>query len=290
MSYLLLVFSVLLAVGKVVLCKEIATTSSSAKKSAKINFFLFFIASVLMALFSLLENKNSLLISPFSLLIAFFLSASLFFSQFLEIKAMEKGSAALTSFIYSLGFLVPVVVGNLIWDEPISYIQILGVFLLLIALYLILNPKKTGKIQLDWIVFSFSAMFLSGVSAVLQKTHQYSAFVYETKGFLSVTLLLASLYSLLFYFICNAKHPEKTPVKQHGKTIFIGGILLAFLNFVNTVLTGRLPATVQFPIYHMGSMVLTYLISILFFKERYKKTQITGLILGVLSIIVIGIF
>lgn len=290
MSYLLLVFSILLSVSKVVVCKEIALSSNSTKKSAKINSVLFFVSALVLAIFTLIENPDGLLISPFSLLVAVFLSATLFSSMFLEIKAMEKGSVALTNFIYSLGFLVPIVFGCLIWSEPVSVIQVAGIFVLLWALYLILNPKRTGKIRIDWIVLSFTAMFLSGVSAVLQKFHQYSDFVFETKGFLSITLLLASIYSMLFYFLCNRKEHEKTPIKQHGKVILIGGILFAFLNYVNTTLAGRLPASIQFPIYHMGTMVLTCLISYIFFKERYKKMQIIGLILGVLSIIVIGIF
>lgn len=290
MSYLLLVLSILFSVGKVVLCKEIAKSTNSAKKSAKINSLLFLIASLILGIFSLAEKKDGFFISPFSLSISFFLSATLVSSQLLEIKAMEKGSAALTSFIYSLGFLVPIVFGYFLWDEPISLIQILGVLILLFSLYLILNPKKTGKIQYQWILTAFSAMFLSGISAVLQKTHQYSPFTFETKVFLSVTLFLASVYSYIFYKLTDRKNPEKESLKKHYRVILLGGLLIAFLNFVNTVLTGRLPATIQFPIYHMGSMVLTCIISIMFFKERYKKAQIAGLILGVLSIIVIGIF
>ncbi len=290
MSYLLLVLSIIFHVCKVVLCKEIAQSANSAKTSAKINSLLFLIASLILGILSLTEKKEGFLISPFSFLIAAFLSASLVSSQLLEIKAMEKGSAALTSFIYSLGFLVPIVFGYFIWDEPISVYQIFGVLILLFALYLILNPKKSEKIQLSWILISFSAMVLSGVSAVLQKTHQYSPYTFETKGFLSVTLFIASIYSYLFYITCKKKNSEKSSLKKHYKVILLGGILIACVNFVNTVLTGRLPATIQFPIYHMGSMVLTCIISILFFKERYKKAQVAGLILGVLSIIIIGIF
>lgn len=287
MSYLLLLFSILFSVGKVVLLKEIAQTSDSPKKTARINALLFFIASVVLFIFSLSENKEGFFISPFSAIISVFLSATLVFSQLLEIKAMENGSATLTSFIYSLGFLVPIVFGYFIWNEPVSFIQIIGVLILIFALFLILNPKKTSKIQIKWILISFSAMFLSGISAVLQKLHQYSDFTFETKSFLSITLLLASIYS---FCVSKSKSNEKIHLKKHWKIIIAGGFLLALLNFVNTVLTGRLPATIQFPIYHIGSLVLTSIISVCFFNEKYDKKQIAGLILGVLSIIVIGIF
>ena len=288
MSYLLLFMSILLSVSKVVLCREIAVSSDTMKKAAKINSLVFLVAGIFMAILSIDDFTDGTFLSGFSLLISFLLSASLVSSQLLEIKAMALGSAALTSFIYSLGFLVPIVFGVFIWDERISIYQIFGIIILLFALYLISNPKKTEKTALSWLVVAFIAMFLSGVSAVLQKTHQYSIYTYETKSFLACTLLLASLYSFLFS-VFYKRNEENAKIKNNMKIIIIGGILVAFLNFVNTVLTGRLPATIQFPIYHMGSMVLTYLISYFAFKERYKKAQTIGLILGVLSIIIIGI-
>ena len=137
MSYLLLFMSILLSVSKVVLCREIAVSSDTMKKAAKINSLVFLVAGIFLAILSIDDFADGTFLSGFSLLISFLLSATLVFSQLLEIKAMTLGSAALTSFIYSLGFLVPIVFGVFIWDERISIYQIFGIIILLFALQIL---------------------------------------------------------------------------------------------------------------------------------------------------------
>jgi len=289
MPYLMLIFSIIFSVCKVICCKQISVFSDSVGNASKVNSVLYFISCIVMMLLSSNEISQIFVVSHFSILLSALLAASLVLSQLAEIKAFSLGPTTITSFIYSLGFLIPIVVGLYAWDETVSLFQICALMVIIASLFLIINPKKDKKMTVKWIVVSFTSMIFSGISAVIQKVHQYSDFAGEIKLFLVYTMFFASLYSVIIGFVANRKAQPKRFNKSIKKTMIFGGFAVAILNFVNLYLSGKLPSVIQFPTFHIGTLVLTGSFSYFILKEKQTITQLIGLALGVTGVILIVI-
>ena len=70
----------------------------------------------------------------------------------------------------------------------------------------------------------------------------------------------------------------------------MNGLFIGVLNLLNLTLAGKLPAMILFPIYNIGSIVLTGILCTLIYKEKNTKKEAIGFTIGCIAIIIIGIF
>ena len=70
---------------------------------------------------------------------------------------------------------------------------------------------------------------------------------------------------------------------------FIAGIANGIVNFFVMVLTGLIPNAILYPSISAGGVVLGFFASVLIYKEKLSKLQLTGYFIGVLSIILLNI-
>ena len=61
------------------------------------------------------------------------------------------------------------------------------------------------------------------------------------------------------------------------------------LNFLNLSLSGKLPSVILFPIYNIGSMLLSSIISSIIYKDKPTKRQSVGFVLGIVAIFIVGV-
>ena len=62
------------------------------------------------------------------------------------------------------------------------------------------------------------------------------------------------------------------------------------VNFINLSLSGKLPSVILFPVYNIGSMLLSSLISAIIYKDKPTKRQGIGFAIGIVAILIVGIF
>ena len=67
------------------------------------------------------------------------------------------------------------------------------------------------------------------------------------------------------------------------------GLCVCALNFVNLYLSGKLPTIIMFPIYNVGNLLLTIVVSAIIFKDKTTAIQNIGLCVGIVAILVIGL-
>ena len=216
-----------------------------------------------------------------SLLFAFLV----IFTYLSQIKAMSLGNSSATMLIYSCGFLIPIVFGALQYGEKISLMQYIGVGLILPALFLIINPKG-GGFSLKWVFFSFLSMTGSGLTAVFQKIHQKSEYADEFVSLITLEFTFAFLALLVLILL---KSKNSLPSSKIAFTSATNGVFIGVLNTLNLRLSGKLPAVVVFPIYNIGSLVLSGIILSVLYKEKLTKAKLLGLVLGIVGILFIGI-
>ena len=298
MEYLLLLLATMTSTGKALVLKKIGKDSGDSRRIHRLNAGIFGIATVVVLLFALVSRRATLP-SPLTLLFAGVFAALLVFTQATEAVAMRHGSASMTILIYSLGLLIPIFYGSLFLSEPISLPQVFGMALIVAALCFIVNPKSDGKFSTVWLLFSLLACFGSGFTAVMQKLQQSSAVREELMAFLVLAFSLAALLSLALSFLPRRGEPavaDGASAEEHRtvwlrtlRFVLFSGVCVGLLNVFNLILAGKLPAVVQFPIYNVGSMILTGVGGRLIFGERLTHSQLVGFGIGCVAILIVGL-
>jgi len=293
MNYLILTVSTLSATGKALFCKVLGTGGYSGKKTLFLNCEAFFFAFVCSLLFVHNEIDKLFAISSFSVILSIFFGLSVAITQIMQIKAMGSGPSSMVSLIYSCGFLVPIFYGVIFWDESVSAFQWGGVALLPVALCFILKKQKRAE-SFKWLPFAIAAMLGSGINAIFQKTHQYSEFANELPFFLIYSMFFSTIFTAITSLIIrekkidNPRFSGKEMLKNIWKPLCLG-ICVGALNFFNLELSGKLPSVIHFPVYNVGSMLLTSGISAIIYKDKPTKKQGLGFVIGIAAILVIGL-
>ena len=295
-KYFILALSTLLATGKALFCKALGTGQYSKKETAILNFKALLVAFACSLIFVADEFYKLFKISTFSIVLSIFFGVSVAITQIMQSKAMGNGPASLVSLVYSCGFLVPIFYGLIFWNEGVSIYQWLGILLLVVALCLIVcKGEKSGKL-FAWLPFAALAMLGSGANAIFQKTHQYSDFADELQFFLVYSLFFSSLFTGIVALVIRKREENEPDLSKKQRIIkklivpLCLGVCVGLLNFLNLSLSGRLPSVILFPIYNIGSMLLSSLISALIYKDKPTKRQGIGFAIGIVAILIVGIF
>ena len=65
----------------------------------------------------------------------------------------------------------------------------------------------------------------------------------------------------------------------------LSGMIVGFYSIVNLTLAGALDSMIYYPIANGGAMLLTVLVSVIVFKERFDRMRMIGTGLGLLGIL-----
>ena len=288
MEYVLLTFATLASTTKALLLKRLGKDVTDKSEVYKLNSAIFLVASAVVAIYALI-GRQDFKISLQTTVLSILFATTLVFSQLMETFAMKHGSASMTILLYSLGLIFPIIYGCIFLFEKISVAQIFGMLLIFAALYFIVNPKLDGKISLRWLLLALLASFGSGMTAIIQKIQQSSQYKSELVPFLVLAFLFASLMSLGISFKTGNGERVRKRLFSEWKFIAFSGITIGLLNILNLILAGKLRAVVQFPIYNIGSMILTGVGGRVIFKEKLSRTQLIGFVIGCTAILIIGL-
>ena len=290
-NYLILTVSTLMATGKSLFCKAIGVGSYSKREAMLLNFKAFVVAFICSLLFLAIQGQGLFGLSIFSLVLSVFFGFSVAVTQVMQARAMGNGPASIVTLIYSCGFLIPIFYGLAFWGEDVSVFQWIGVALLVVSISLIVSKGNRGGALVSWLPFAIVAMLGSGINAIFQKTHQYSSYADELPLFLVYSLFFSALFTGLATLLTK-KEKGKKAHKKTLKSIAVPiclGVCVGLLNFLNLSLSGKIPSIIQFPIYNVGSMLLTSGISAVIYKDKITILQGVGLAVGIAAILIVGL-
>jgi len=211
-------------------------------------------------------------------------------------KAMESGPLSYATLFFSFGILVPTLVGLVFWNEKMGLIQVGGLLLLLVTLY-IMNAPSAGenkKVNTKWLIFSIVAFLTNGSLMTIMKEHQVLLPGKEAKEFLFLSFGTAAVLSILI-FSWYQLHNKREAVVSHLKGSFFWmmvlgtGMTTAFGNLLGMILANRIPAVLQFPTINGTVILLTTIASMIIYKEKATKKGIFGLSLGIFAIILLSL-
>ena len=196
---------------------------------------------------------------------------------------IKKHGASLTGVFGRLGIFLPMVLSIILWKEYPSPLQSFALLIALIALFILnyspnLHPLKDMKALLILL------FFLSGLGDFANKLFQKYGEVYYKESFLSILFFSALIFSLFYSF---------KKVKKIQKKDFLLGISVGipnlFSSFFLILALNELKASVVFPIYSVGSLLMIIILSSLLFKEKLQKKDYSAIALTLISLALINI-
>ncbi|MBR7160382.1 MAG: hypothetical protein IKD20_05025 [Clostridia bacterium] len=219
-----------------------------------------------------------------------------------------KGCTLIVSTMFGLGGLVISCGVSYFWfGEGVSAFQIVGLFLFMLGVYLLTPSTKSDvkRISLRTYVLLFIKLLSEGLIMVAQKYFALfsplgagaNSAMYSFLTFIFNCLIM--LGCLLFIYLRKKKTPAIAPSDDYkpvafglSKVLLICGLALAFALFVINLLVTEMSKSVDsillFPISSAISIFITTLIGWIVFKEKLTPRNFVGLIIGLISIIVIG--
>ncbi len=237
---------------------------------------------------------------------------------FTSIQTM-KGAPLTVCSIFGLGGLIVSCIGGIfLFNEPVSWLQGVGLATFLIGAYVHTQKgkKETKKISFYTYVLLFLRLFINGLVMIVQKYFSLNVVGGNVSTFSFLTFLLNFLIMLVCAIVLYLKGKTKPTVQTEiavteqtvteeenprpqktilglSKTLLVCGGLLAFalfvINFLVTELGKTVDSVILFPVSSAISIVMTAVIGWVVFKEKLNLKSIIGLIVALLGIIIIGL-
>lgn len=196
-------------------------------------------------------------------------------------RAIHQSGASLAGMFSKLGILLPMLVSVVAWKEYPTPMKWVGILLALGSIVLCnLGGERKGGGML-WLLLTF---LFSGLAEFMTKIYERYGLSDYQNHFLLVIFLVALLLSL------------RTLVQKRPRwdkfSVFLGvciGVPNLLCPFFLLRALAALPAAVVFPVYSAGSVAVILLGSLLFFREKLKKTEQAAALLTLCAMVLINL-
>ena len=227
---------------------------------------------------------------PYALL-SVFLFATGFYMSFLSYRF---GPFGLTRLLFSFQLLFMVFFGLFYLEESATPILYVGIAMILASIVLInsnnLTKKEEGvKLSFKWLICVLLNITANGIIAILTKIQQIRFNNETSNEYMIISLGGAALALLFMGLIIDRKK---------AKTVFTKGLLYGALagasngarSLINLFILLWMPLSISSPIKTGVELVITFIVSLLIYKEKYSPLQLTGVGLGASAVLLLTIF
>ncbi len=210
--------------------------------------------------------------------------------QLFYIKAMSCGNVSITALIVNLSMMLPILVSCIFFGEKITLLRLCGIFLTILALIVNVRKSKLLSDFKKWIFYSFLASFLCGTISVFQLLFGKTKWSDQTSSYMFSCYATAFLFSFILFLILKKKPPLSFPLRPSifGAAGAVGAIL-GLYQFFNVRAIATIDATLLFPAYNGGTLILATLSGIFILKDRLTKRQLFSVLIGIFAIILMNL-
>ena len=198
---------------------------------------------------------------------------------------------SLTSLIGNCAFIPATWFGVVYANESVSIFQIVGMILMLGALFLCINPKKSDEpLSAKWFVSCLAFFVAGGFIGMFYKVFGGSSAASEVNAM----MLSASIVSCILFFVVGlivnkaGKHERPKLHRDALRYVMLAGATGCIYIRLNVSLSALIPSAIFFPVANGGIVVITTLAGALVFRERLNRIQLWGVLLGLVALVVTG--
>lgn len=207
-------------------------------------------------------------------------------------NALRTGSVSLTAFIKQLSLIAVAIWGFFFWDASIESNIVIGLILIVAALYLCFKPDKethSKPVTLKWIFFSLLLLVGNAGCSIIQKTHQGLFDQQHGNMLMFFGCLFSFMVSLILYW--RGKRCRLAEINRVSLLFAVfGGFGSGCLNlFILLLINSTMPESVLFPGIAVGGLILTTVYSVVFCRERLRGHQWAGLAVGAVALVFLNL-
>lgn len=214
--------------------------------------------------------------------------------------------------ILTFSTLIPIILSVIFFNESVHYFQVIGIILLIIAVIIMAtynNSVKKEKLNLKSIILLIICGLTQGLVHFTQKYYtnvfsNYSVYSFNFYTYLSSAIVLITLFFITDFKSKNISQNkiENTNFTQEKtanyyisllKNIFVYVIIMAVCLFLHsifaTLASSILPSTLQYPMQQGLVLVLSLIMSAVFFKEKVTFKSVISIILTFIALIFINV-
>ena len=238
--------------------------------------------------FQFLLSQDSYILSPYSSIIWGVIVGSIagffFFSSFIYYqKSVKENGVGISGTFAKLGILIPMIFSIIIWKEFPSSLQWIGIGLSLASI-LIVNLSSESLERFDIKPTLILLFILGGMAEFSNKIYQNYALNDYKAVFLFCIFFVAFSISIIFTLKNKAKFNTKDII-----TGFAVGIPNLFSSYFLILSLDTIKASVAYPVFTAGSILLINLGGFIIFKEKISTKNKFAIGLIVIALIFINI-
>jgi len=205
-------------------------------------------------------------------------------------KSSQKAGIAITSVASKMSVVMPISFSILYFGEILTGTKLIGIILALAAVFFTVyqKPKEQNSTKNTFLpVILFFGMGLVDISV---KYAQEEFVTPETNSFFTAFLFLVSaIFAVVFTFF------KKDSLKAYRHVwVWVYGILLGLINFgsifflISALNSEIYASAIIFGINNTGIVLLSFLLGLLFFKEKLLKINMVGIVLSIVAIFMLS--
>lgn len=210
----------------------------------------------------------------------------------LTYEAFSKGSYALSNLILSYALVFKILYGLIIQGETedSSVFTYIGFAVLAISIYLIKGRGEGEKkpVTIYWLICIILSFVGSGMYGVVQRIQQ-KVFSAQYDNEFMVMALGFSAVALIAIGLIKEKNGLK-PLYAKGNLYAVGaGAFNGLTNMTSLIINTMFLISRSSVLITGTKLLLVFLISVIFYKEKFTKTQIVGAVMGAAAVILFNL-
>ena len=206
-------------------------------------------------------------------------------------RTSQQVGVAVASVATKMSFVIPVVIGVLLYKESLSFLKVLGILFAIVAVYFSSLKETAIKVSKKTLLLPFLVFLGSGlIDASINYFRETKLNTAEFPIF-SATVFAAAATTGLLFILGSA---FKKPLRVNFRNI-IGGIALGVPNYfsifflLKALQNEQLNSASIFTINNVAIVMFSTLLGILLFKEKLITKNWIGIALAVISILIVAL-
>ena len=283
---LMLLYSVLnILESMVVKAYAVRHKSGGMVMNAVIAFF-----SALFILFTIIKEGRfnvPLEMLPYAIVNCLLYAAGFYFA----FLAYRVGPYGLTRLLSTFSLLFPIFYGIFFLSEPTNVFTYLGIAMIFASMILLNcsdSKNDEGKISLKWLIYIAITVLSNGFISILVKMQQLKFNNACDNEFLLISIG-GSFVLLAIIGLIMDRDKIGTVLRKGTLYGLLAGLCNGAKNFVSVLVLLLLPVSVVSPTKVGISTVLTFVVAILIYRERYSIWQKIGVLLGAVAVVLLAL-
>jgi len=283
MGEILLMLDVLIQQGESIVVKEYG------KRHAVGGMFFNAIICLFALVFFFVTDKNGLFFASKELIAYGSVSCLMYATGFYTMyAALKVGSFVATKLLASFSGVITIVYGIAILHEDVSAFTYIGIVLFFVSMFMI-NYKKYDSTEekgfsVKWFVLVVLTVITNGMIGVITREQQLFFNSAYDNEFMILSFGGAFLFLLCFSLITERR--SFAYILKHGLPYGVaGGLLNGGKNLLNLVLYNFIPIAIVTPLRTGLGFILSFILSVFLYKEKFTKLQFAGVMLGTVSVL-----